>query len=77
MNLQLQIMQEKRKLLSNLSQQLSRFVNILWCLYLSYLSHLIETLGTFNPPYEIEWSKKPPQSPRTTQNSTKGNNYSQ
>ena len=48
----------KRKLLSNLYQQLSKFLYILWCLYLGYLSHLIETLGSFTPSYGAGWIKK-------------------
>lgn len=51
----------KRKLLSNLFPQLSRFLYILWCLHLSYLTHLIQTPGTFNPPYGAGRRKKTTQ----------------
>lgn len=46
---------KKRKLKPKLSQQYSRFLGIiLWYLCLSYLSHLIQTLSTFNSPYGTE-----------------------
>lgn len=53
----------KRKLLSNLPQQLSRFLYILWHLY---SPHLIQNQGTFDPLYRAGWRKNIPQDNKQT-----------